>query len=64
MIQFEIFFGGYSSECADCRASDYLNEWITDHPNAKIIDWQYQQARYGDHSICIRYVDRAVEDGE
>lgn len=56
MVKFESFFRVLPN-----HATDALNEWIDNHPKAKIIDFQFQQARYGDHSICIRYEE---EDGE
>lgn len=50
MIQFEIFATTFPSV-----ASDKLNSWIKNHPDAKILEFQYQHARFGDHSICIMY---------
>ena len=36
-------------------ADDKFNLWIKTHPNIEIIEFKYQQARYGDHSICMLY---------
>ena len=47
----KIFFGTFSGETADQK----FGEWIEDHSNVKIIDFRYEQARYGDHSIAILY---------
>lgn len=47
----KIFFGNASGT----RADQLFGEWIEDHPTAKIVDFQYQHARYGDHSIAILY---------
>lgn len=38
-------------------ADEKFNKWINDHPNIHIIEFKYEQARYGDHSICILYKD-------
>lgn len=51
--KFKIFFGTQP----ECPANKKINDWIIDHPNITIFDYQYQQARFGDHSICIRYVE-------
>lgn len=48
--KFKIFF---STTTAD--AGERLNQWLDENPNVRVIDYQYQQARRGDHSICIRY---------
>ena len=47
----KIFFGNYSGLTADQK----FGEWIEDHSNVKIIDFRYEQTRYGDHSIAILY---------
>lgn len=47
----KIFFGNQIRATAD----QLFNEWIQDHPTVKIIDFKYQQARCGDHSIAILY---------
>lgn len=54
MIKFETFFCTFPQ-----KATDYLNEWIDEHPKVKILQFQYQQARMGDHSICIMYEEGA-----
>lgn len=41
-------FGGISADIE-------FNKWIQEHPNIEILEFRYQQARYGDHSICILY---------
>lgn len=49
--EFMIFFGN----AATTRADDKLNAWLKRHPNVRILSYQYQQARMGDHSICVMY---------
>lgn len=56
MVKFESFFRVLPN-----HATDALNKWIDEHPKAIIIDYQFQQAECGEHSICVRYVE---EDGE
>lgn len=51
-VKFQIFFG---SQIKGGAADDLLNEWLSEHPSVVILDMKYQQARYGDHSICIMY---------
>ena len=51
MIKFKTFFGNSSCVTADEKA----NSWLTKHTNIRICNMQYQQTRYGDHSICIMY---------
>lgn len=57
MLRFKIFWGNHTSVSAD----EKLNQWIKENPLAVIIDWQYQQARLGDHSICIKYAQYEEE---
>ena len=47
----KLFFGNKNGITAD----QLFGEWIEEHPKVKIIDFQYQHARYGDHSIAILY---------
>ena len=47
----KLFFGNQGGT----RADILFGEWIEEHPNVKIIEFKYDQARYGDHSICILY---------
>lgn len=51
MTKAKIFFGNSNYTPADIT----LNEWLSQHPNIKIVHTHYQQARYGDHSIYILY---------
>lgn len=51
MPKFVIFFGNHSTT----RADDKLNFWLKTNPNVHILSYQYQQARMGDHSICVMY---------
>ena len=53
MPKFMIFFGNMSTN----RADDKLNFWLKTNPNVRILSYQYQQARMGDHSICVTYED-------
>lgn len=60
MIKFKIFYGEFPSGLspngvpADIKA----NEWIKEHHDIGVISMQYQQARYGAHSICIMYQEK------
>lgn len=47
----KLFFGN----SAGTRADRLFGEWIEEHPHVKIVDFRYEQARYGDHSIAIIY---------
>ena len=52
MIKFKLFYGEFRNGVpADIKA----NEWVKEHPDIGIISMQYQQSRYGAHSICIMY---------
>lgn len=53
MPKFKIFFGNHTLVTAD----DKLNQWLRENPNVRVVNWQYDQARMGDHSICIEYVE-------
>lgn len=55
MIKFKITFGTVSNP-----ADKQLNAWLTEsiNHNISIISMKYQQARYGDHSICIMYEEK------
>jgi hypothetical protein len=59
MIKYKtkIFFGTISN-----YADEQFNEWIRTRPNIKILEFKYEQARCGDHSICILYQE--VNNGE
>jgi hypothetical protein len=63
MIKYKtkIFFGT-SSNCFYDNADEQFNKWIEEHPNIEILKFKYEQARYGDHSICILYQE--VDNGE
>lgn len=50
-VRFKIFFGNHTLQSAD----DKLNQWMEQNPTARIISWQFQQARMGDHAIGIEY---------
>ncbi len=56
MVKFETFFCSFPQ-----KATDELNKWIDEHPKVKILQFQYQQARMGDHSICIMYEEGKEE---
>ena len=60
MKKFKIFFGAHAldEESADEKA----NKWLDEHPNIEIFQMKYQQARYGDHSICIMYEELEKEE--
>jgi len=56
MMRFKIFFGT-SGHLSDRHADSVANEWLEEHDKEgfNILDVKYQQARMGDHSICILY---------
>lgn len=47
-------FMGTTNNMADKDA----NKWLEENPNVEIVDMKYQQARCGDHSICILYKEK------
>lgn len=51
MIKFKIFYGNHTDVSADVKA----NQWLEKNPNVRVLGYQYQQVRVGDHSICIMY---------
>lgn len=50
----KIFFGNVAGRKAD----QAFGEWIEEHPSVKILQFKYQQGRYGDHSIAILYEEK------
>lgn len=58
MIQFKIFAGNHTCVMAD----ELANDWIIENPDICIYSYKYQQARCGDHSICIMYEERTDEN--
>lgn len=50
MVRFKIFFGNCTH-----HADEAANTWLGKNPNIEVLQMKYQQARYGDHSICIMY---------
>ena len=50
MQRFKIFVGNYNN-----TADEEANKWLEENPNVEIVEMRYQQARCGDHSICILY---------
>lgn len=52
--RFKIFFGN-ASGFNDVGADRKVNEWLENNPNISLVGAFYQQARMGDHSICIMY---------
>lgn len=57
MIKFKIFYGSFPSGLQPnaITADIQANEWLKEHSDISVISMQYQQTRYGDHSICIMY---------
>lgn len=53
MIKFKIFWGNHTNVSADVK----LNNWLAENPSVRILNYQYQQVRLGDHSICISYLE-------
>ena len=51
MIKFKTFFGNSGGVTAD----EKVNSWLVKHSSIRICSMQYQQSRFGDHSICIMY---------
>lgn len=54
-VRFKTFFGNNTMTLAD----DELNKWLDANPNVRVVGYQYQQARMGDHSICIMYEEES-----
>ena len=48
--RFKIFMGTFGF-----KADRDMNDWLDEHPEVKVVDFKYQQARCGDHSICVMY---------
>lgn len=44
--------------CTTNPADYQFNEWIKTKQNVEILEFRYQQARYGYHSICILYKEK------
>lgn len=61
MIKCKNFFGTSGSNGSK-SADAYFNEWIKAHQDIDILEFRYQQARYGDHSICILYEEDSNYD--
>lgn len=55
-IQTKLFCGSF--EYKHVTADTKFNKWIEEHPNIEILEFRYQQARYGDHSIAILYREK------
>lgn len=53
-IRFKIFWGNHTNVSADTK----VNQWLAENPDIELIEWQYQQVRLGDHSICIAYKEK------
>ncbi len=56
-MRFKVFFG-----FDQMHADDMANDWLDEHPEVVVTGWEYHQARYGDHSLCISY--EVVEEDE
>ena len=67
MYQTKIFRGSFSKNLATNEyyptADELFNEWIIEHPNIKIIEFEYRHdTRGGCHSICILYKEEKIND--
>lgn len=58
-MRFKVFFG---VDQGHMHADDMANDWLDEHPEVVVTGWEFHQARYGDHSICISY--EVVEEDE
>lgn len=58
MVRFKLFFGTCNN-----LADEKANAWLREHPDIEVVEMKYQQARYGDHSICIMYKERGKDNG-
>ena len=56
-VKFKIFWGNHTNVSADVK----LNQWLVENPSVELVEWQYQQVRLGDHSICITYKEKEKE---
>ena len=54
-VKFKIFYGNHTMQSAD----DKVNQWLEENPSIKLVSYQYQQARMGDHSICVEYKEES-----
>ena len=54
IVKFKIFWGNHTNVSADAK----LNQWLAENPSVELVEWQYQQVRLGDHSICIIYKEK------
>ena len=61
MIKCKNFFGTSGSNGSK-SADVYFNEWIKAHQDIDILEFRYQQTRYGDHPICILYEEDSNYD--
>lgn len=50
-VKFKIFYGNHTLQSAD----EKVNQWLNENPSIRLVEYQYQQARLGDHSICVMY---------
>lgn len=55
MTKMKIFAGNLTGSTT---AADKFNEWIEKNPSVEIVSVQYQQARFGDHSILVVYEEK------
>lgn len=53
-IKCKVFMGGYNTT-ADEKFNQWIKEMNSDYTTVNIKELRYQQARCGDHSICILY---------
>lgn len=56
-MRFKAFFGFHP-----VHADDMANDWLDEHPEVVVTGWEFNQTRYGDHSLCISY--EVVEEDE
>lgn len=50
IVRAKIFLG-----TVNCKADQFFNEWMEENPGIEILQFRYEQARYGDHSIAVLY---------
>lgn len=55
MVKFKIFSGNFIDD--DNQPDTKVNKWLEEHPNIKIIDWEYAATDNFNSDICILYLD-------
>lgn len=57
--KFKIFLGTVNAP-ADVKMNTWMHERARSQIIIDILDWKFQQARMGDHSLAILYQERSL----